>query len=255
MILAIVMANSNISAGCADKERILFSERLSTDLSRTELEYAASLHKAMKLNGVNPSRVEGVIMASVVPQLNKTLKNAARKATGCENILVVGPGVKTGLNILVEDPGKLGSDRVVMAVGALKDYQPPLMVLDMDTCTTISVLDKKGHCRGGVIAPGLRTGLNAMVRLTAQLPQVSLEEPRHTVGRNTLECIQSGVLYGHAAMVDGLIDRIEKETGEHYQLIATGEQATTIVPLCEHSIQIDETLYLKGLSEIYYRNV
>ena len=254
MILALSIGNTHICLGCAGKNGPVFSDRLSTVLSRTELEYASSIHKAMKLNGVRPDSVEGAILASVVPQMNRTMKNAVKKATGCERVLLVGPGVKTGLNIQIDDPAKLGSDRVVMAVGALQSYEPPLMIIDMDTCTTFSVLDKKGAYRGGAIAPGLQTGLDAICRWTAQLPQVSLEKPKRTIGRNTLECLQSGALYGHASLVDGLIGRIEAEMGESCRLIATGSQAVEVVPLCAREMTIDENLYLKGLYEVYQRN-
>jgi len=169
-------------------------------------------------------------------------------------VKVVGPGVKTGLNIKLDDPATAGSDLVVVAVAALNEYTCPQILIDMGTATTMSVLDQKGSFIGGVILPGLRTSLDALVSNAAQLSQTSLTAPKKVIGKNTLDCMKGGMIYGNAASIDGMIERMEEELGCKCTIVATGGLAKAVIPHCRHDIIIDENLLLKGLQIIYEKN-
>ena len=168
--------------------------------------------------------------------------------------MVLGPGVKTGLNIVMDNPGQLGADLVADAVAGLASYPVPLVVIDMGTATTISVVNSKKQYIGGMIMPGVRISLDALTARASQLSGISIDAPRHIIGKNTIECMKSGVLYSNAAALDGIIDRIEEELGEKTTVIATGGLAKKIVPHCRKEIILDEELLLKGLMLIYRKN-
>ncbi|MEG1741738.1 MAG: type III pantothenate kinase [Acetivibrio sp.] len=258
MILAIDMGNTNIVIGCIDDEKTYFVERMSTDLSKTELEYAVSIKTVLELYNIKEEELEGIIISSVVPPLVNTLKRACKKVA-CKNkknmeIYVVGPGVKTGLNILMDNPAQVGSDMIVSAVAGLKEYGAPFIFIDMGTATTMSVVDKKGNYIGGAILPGVDIAMNALVSKTAQLSKISMEAPKKVIGKNTIDCMKSGMIIGNAACMDGMIDRIWKELGYETKLLATGGLAGMVVPLCNHEIVIDDALLLKGLKIIYDKN-
>ena len=167
---------------------------------------------------------------------------------------MLGPGVKTGLNIVMDNPGQLGADLVADAVAGLASYPVPLVVIDMGTATTISVVNSKKQYIGGMIMPGVRISLDALTARASQLSGISIDAPRHIIGKNTIECMKSGVLYSNAAALDGIIDRIEEELGEKTTVIATGGLAKKIVPHCRKEIILDEELLLKGLMLIYRKN-
>ena len=169
-------------------------------------------------------------------------------------IKIVGPGVKTGLNIQMDQPAQVGSDRIVNAVAAIEAYEAPVIVIDLGTATTISLIDEKKNYAGGMILPGVATALGALANKTSQLPGISMEPPRKVIGKNTVDCMKSGIIYGSAACIDGMIERIEEEIGKKASLVATGGLAQTIIPHCKKEIEIDETLLLKGLQLIYNRN-
>ena len=253
MILALDVGNSNIVIGCVDENNIHFISRLTTDSGKTADEYAISFKNIMELYHVDLAEVDGAIISSVVPPLNSILKEAITRATGYTP-LVVGPGVKTGLNILIDNPGQLGSDLVVDAVAAIALYPQPTVVFDLGTATTASVIDKDGNYRGGLIMPGVRISLDALSGRTAQLPRISLDPPKKVIGLNTVDCMRSGVLNGTAAMVDGLIERIEEELGSKVTVVATGGLAKFIAPLCKREVICDDDLLLKGLWIIYQKN-
>lgn len=254
MILAIDIGNTNIVVGCFDKEKILFVERVSTDHTKTELEYAISLKNVLEIYGVHPDQVEGGIISSVVPPLTNVLKASAGKIISGE-ILVVGPGVKTGLNILMDNPASVGSDLIVDAVAAIHEYPVPLVFIDMGTATTISVVDEKKNYRGGMILPGIRVSMDSLTSKTAQLPHISMEAPKRLIGRNTIDCMKSGMIYGNASCIDGMIRRIKKELGaDNLTVLATGGLAKVILPHCEETIIYDNELLLKGLRLIYEKN-
>ncbi len=254
MILAIDIGNTNIVLGGVADGRPCFQSRLSTDQNRTEDEYAVYFKHIFELYRVHQADLEGAIISSVVPPLTNPLARAVKLITGKEP-LVVGPGVKTGLNILIDNPGQLGADLVVAAVATMDKYPLPQIIFDMGTATTTSVIDRKGNFLGGQILPGLRISLEALTSSTAQLPRISLEAPDHVIGRNTIDSMKSGLVYGHAAMIDGLIARIEEELGDKATVIATGGLAPFLLPYCRREgILYDNELLLHGLWLIYQKN-
>ena len=253
MILAIDIGNTNIVVGCIDEEKIYFTERLSTVRTKTELEYAVDLKTVLDIYHIKRTDIEGCIISSVVPQITGIAKLAAEKILKKE-VMVLGPGVKTGLNIVMDNPGQLGADLVADAVAGLASYPVPLVVIDMGTATTISVVNSKKQYIGGMIMPGVGISLDALTARASQLSGISIDAPRHIIGKNTIECLKSGVLYSNAAALDGIIDRIEEELGEKTTVIATGGLAKKIVPHCRKEIILDEELLLKGLMLIYRKN-
>lgn len=253
MILAIDIGNTNIVVGCIDDEKIYFIERLSTVRTKTELEYAIDLKTVLDIYHIKSTDIEGCIISSVVPQITNVAKLAAEKILKKE-ALVLGPGVKTGLNILLDNPGEMGADRVADAVAALTYYPVPLVIVDMGTATTVSVVDEKKRYLGGMILPGVRVSLDALTSRASQLSGISIEEPKRLIGKNTVDCMKSGILYGNAAAVDGIIDRIEEELGQKVTAIATGGMSKKIIPHCRREIIQDEDLLLKGLLVIYEKN-
>ena len=254
MILAIDIGNTNIVVGCFDKDKVLFVERVSTDHTKTELEYAISLKNVLEIYDIKPSSVDGGIISSVVPPLTNVLKASAEKIISGE-VLVVGPGIKTGLNILMDNPASLGSDLVVDAVAAIHEYPVPLIFIDMGTATTISVIDEEKRYRGGMILPGMRVSMDSLTSRTAQLPHISMEAPKKLIGRNTIDCMKSGMIYGNASCIDGMIRRIKKELErDDVTAIATGGLSKVIIPYCEENIIYDNELLLKGLRLIYEKN-
>lgn len=254
MILAIDIGNTNIVIGCFEGSSIKFTERLSTNHKATELEYAILFKNVLEIYSVEPSEIDGGIISSVVPSLTNVVKHAVGKITK-NQILVIGPGIKTGLSILTDNPAQLGSDLVVDAVACINEYPLPAAIFDMGTATTISVVDKNKSYLGTVIIPGMEVSLNSLVGGTSQLPKISLDPPKSVIGTNTVESMKSGILYSTASAIDGMIDRIEEELGEKVTVIATGGLAGTVVPLCRREIILDDELLLKGLSVIYNKNV
>lgn len=253
MILAINVGNTNVTVGCIDRKQTYFIERISTQLNKTELEYAISLKNIMELYHISPSRIEGGIVSSVVPPLSETIRQSAIKIIQ-KDVRLVGPGVKNGLNIQIDNPAQLGSNMVVNAVGAMESYPLPIIIIDMGTATSISVINQKGCYAGGVIIPGLNSALDYLAIRTSQLPKISLEAPEHAIGKNTVACMQSGAVYGTASMLDGMIERMEEELGSPATVVSTGKIARFISPYCRHKILYDDTLMLKGLLSIYEKN-
>ncbi|WP_373213829.1 type III pantothenate kinase [Ruminococcus sp. 5_1_39BFAA] len=253
MILAIDIGNTNIVVGCIDREKTYFIERLSTVSTKTELEYAVDLKTVVDIYGIKETEIEGCIISSVVPQITNAVKLATEKIMKKE-VMVLGPGVKTGLNIMMDNPGQLGADLVANAVAGIAEYPVPLAVIDMGTASTVSVVDEKKHYIGGMIYPGMGISLNALTANASQLSGISLDAPKRIIGKNTIECMKSGMIYSNAAAIDGIIDRIEEEMGQKLTVIATGGLAKKIVPHCKREIILDEVLLLKGLLVIYEKN-
>ena len=253
MILAIDIGNTNIVLGCIRNREILFTERLSTDHSKTDLEHAISIKNVLELHGLNPRDIEGAIIGSVVPPITSLFRKALYKLSGCQ-AMIVGPGLKTGLNIHMDNPAQVGSDLIVGAVAGIAEYDLPLILVDMGTATTICVIDENKNYIGGMILPGIRVSLDSLTSRTSQLPRISQEPPKRHIGKNTIECMKSGILYGNASCIDGMIDRIEKELGQKATVVATGGLAGSIIPLCNHRIHLDDELLLKGLLLIYEKN-
>ena len=253
MILAIDIGNTNIVVGCIDDEKTYFIERLSTVKTKTEAEYAIDIKTILEIHGMDAKVIEGSIVSSVVPQITKIVKKAAEKIVKGE-AMVVGPGVKTGLNILMDNPAQLGSDRVVNAVAAIAEYPAPMIIFDLGTANTACVIDAKKNYIGGMIFPGINTSLNALTANASQLQGISLDEPKRVIGKNTVECMKSGVIYSNAASLDGIVDRIEEELGMKTTVIATGGLSKVIVPYCKREMVLDDDLLIKGLLIIYKKN-
>ncbi len=253
MLLAIDIGNTNITLGAFEGDELRFTSRLATDTSRTEDQYAIEMKITLELYGIEPSQIKGAVIGSVVPHITRYIANGVKRLFGFEP-LILGPGVKTGLNILIDNPAQLGADLVAVSVAAKAKYPLPNAVCDLGTASTISVLDGKGNMLGGIIFPGLRTSLNALVANTAQLTQISFDTPSRVVGKNTIECMQSGLMFGAAAQLDGMLMRVERELGEKVTAIATGGFSQSIVQNCEREFLFAENLVLEGLKIIWDKN-
>lgn len=253
MILTIDIGNSTIVLGGVEGEEILLECRINTDRVKTSDTYCIDLKTLFEIYGIGLDTIEGVIISSVVPQVLNSVRTAVRKLLGREP-LVVGPGLKTGLNIRLENSAQMGADLVAADVAALREHAPPLIIIDMGTATTMSVLDPEGAHLGGCVCPGLKISLDALTGGTSLLPGIQLDSPRQALGRSTADAMRSGIMYGTAAMLDGMIDRFREETGWEFTIIATGGLAKRIVPLCRHDIVYDRHLLIKGLAALYRDN-
>ena len=253
MILTVDIGNSNIVLGGVEGDSIALEARLRTDITKTSDEYCIDLKMILDVYNVAPSEIEGTIIASVVPQVLNSMQTAVKKLTGKES-LVVGPGLKTGLNIKVENPSQTGADLVVGSVAALRAHKPPLLIIDMGTATTMTVLDENGALIGGCICPGVKISMDALTDRTALLPGLQLDQPKKAIGRNTIDCMRSGIMMGNACMLDGMVERMEAELGSKATVIATGGIAKFIVPMCKTPIIYDKDLLVKGLAALYRDN-
>ena len=253
MILAIDVGNTNIVLGGIEDGKQVFSARCASDRNKTEDEYALAIQGILSMHGVVPSEIEGGILSSVVPYLRTIIPRAIFLLTG-KQIMVVGSGIKTGLNIRMDNPAALGSDLVVDAVAALSKYPTPIALFDMGTATTLSVIDKKGDYIGGMIIPGLRVSVDSLSAHAAQLPYINLTQPRTLIGTNTVECMQSGAIYGCAATMDGLIDRVEEELGEPVSAVLTGGMSRVVAPYCKRPFHVEPDLLITGLQILYEKN-
>lgn len=253
MLLAIDIGNTNLVIGCIHDDKILFKARIATDRTRTSDQYGVEIKSMLEAYGVKRSDIEDCIISSVVPPVFNSVRTGVIKIIG-KQPMVVGPGLKTGLNIHVDVPSQVGSDRIVIAVAALAEYKAPLLLMDLGTATTIESVEPDNVYMGGVIIPGVRVSLDALTSRAAQLPGISLDQPKQVIGKNTVDCMRSGMMYGTAAMIDGLVERMEEELGHRCTLIATGGLAQFITPLCKREIILEKDLLLKGLNIIYRKN-
>ena len=253
MILTIDIGNSNIVIGGVEGENISFEARLRTESTKTSDQYCVDLKILLDVYGVDRGDIEGAIIASVVPQVLNSMQTAVKKLTGM-NSLIVGPGLKTGLNIKIENPSQTGADLVVGSVAALREHKPPMIVVDMGTATTMVVLDDTGALIGGCICPGVKISMDALTERTALLPGLQLDQPKRAIGRNTVDCMRSGIMMGNAAMLDGMVERMEEELGQKCTVIATGGIAKFIVPMCKTPVIYDKDLLVKGLAALYREN-
>ena len=253
MLLAIDIGNTNIVLGCIREDRILFEARIATDRLRTSDQYGVEIKNMLEAFGVQVTDIEDCIISSVVPPVFNSVRTGVIKVIG-KQPMVVGPGIKTGLNIRMDDPASVGSDRIVIAVAALAEYSPPLLLLDLGTATTMAVVAPGNAYLGGVIIPGVRISVDALTSRAAQLPGISLDRPRRVIGKNTVDCMRSGIMYGTAAMIDGMIQRMEEELGHSCTVVATGGMAQFVIPLCRREIRVEKDLLLKGLNILYQKN-
>lgn len=254
MILAIDIGNTHIVLGGFLSDKICFVSEISTQGPKTSDEFAISILDSLHLYDVDKTIITGVIVASVVPQLNGILKKALETIFGLTPIFV-GPGVKSGIGIRCDIPSSVGADLIAACVAVHYLYGSPALIIDIGTATKMTVIDNQGAFIGTSIIPGVLMGLNALATETAQLPQISLEVPGKIIAQNTADCMRSGVLFGNASLIDGMIDRIFEEFSSPLKIYATGGMACTIIPLCKHEIIIDEYLVLKGLNIIYKKNI
>lgn len=253
MLLAIDIGNTNIVIGCFRGEELLFEARIATDGARTSDQYGVEIKNMLEAFGVRKEDVRDCIISSVVPPVLCAVRSGVCRILGREP-MVVEPGLKTGLEICMDSPAQMGADLIVVAVAALRKYAAPLILIDMGTATTMEVLEPGSRYVGGIVTPGVRISLDALTGRTARLPGIDLDRPGKVVGTNTVDCMRSGVMYGAASMLDGMIDRIREERGMDYTVVATGGIAPFIVPLCRHPIVLEKDLLLRGLNELYKMN-
>ena len=253
MLLVLDMGNTNITMGVFDGDKLVVESRLATDYRRMEDEYAMSLMEVLKLYHLKREDITGAILSSVVPSLDRAMRHAIRKVAGVTP-MQVGPGLKSGINIRIDNPAQLGADLLVGAVAASAKYGAPCLLWDLGTATKVSVIDKDGAYRGGAIMPGVRTSLDSLSHAAALLPAVSIDTPPAVIGTNTVDCMSSGTVFGTACTIDGMSDRIEEELGYPVTIVATGGLAGDIVPHCRREIIYDAPLLLHGLRLLYEKN-
>ncbi len=253
MLLAIDIGNTNIVIGCIQDDKIMCEARIATDKTRTSDQYGVEIKSMLEAYGCRIEEVEDCIISSVVPPVFNAVRSGVYKITE-RKPMVVGHGLKTGLDIRMDSPSQVGSDRIVISVAALAKRQAPLILIDMGTATTVEVIEPKNRYIGGLIIPGARISLDALTSRAAQLPGINLDKPGKIIAKNTVDAMRSGIMYGTAALLDGVLDRIEEELGHPSTIVATGGVAPHIVSLCRHKITIERDLLLQGLNVIYKMN-
>ncbi|MFR6065396.1 MAG: type III pantothenate kinase [Eubacterium sp.] len=251
MILAIDVGNTNIVLGVLNGEELVCSGRLSTNVNETDIEYSMKIKTFLDVKNI--TEIEGAVISSVVPALVRTLKKAVRLVCGVDS-LVVGPGIKTGLNIKLDNPAEMGADLVVGDVAVINKYPLPAILFDIGTATTASVIDKNGAHLGGAIMCGVKTAINSLSKGTAQLPQIDISAPSKIIGANTIDAMKCGSVIGTAAMIEGMVERFEEELGEKATVIITGGLGNAIAKVLRIDVTVDENLLLDGLRIIYEKN-
>lgn len=252
MLLVCDIGNTNITLGVYDREDLVFTARIVTEKNKTEDQYAVEIKGIFLFNGCQD--IDSAIISSVVPSAQSAICKAIERLFKIEP-LVLGPGVKTGLNIKIDNPAQLGADLVAGAVGAISKYPTPCIIIDMGTATTISVVNKECSFVGGAIMAGVNLMLESLSSKTAQLPQIDIGTPKSVIGSNTVDSMKSGVVFGTAAMLDGMIERIQNTLCEKATVVATGGLACNIIKYCKNDIVYDQKLLLDGLRIIHEKNV
>lgn len=254
MILTIDVGNTNINVGAFKDEKCVFISSLSTEKLKLGDQYACDFLNIFSLNGVSKSDFSGCIISNVVPELSHAIEGAVYKVTGLTP-MTIGPGIKTGLNILADNPAQLGADIVAGAVAAINKYPLPCLVIDLGTASKITALDKNGNFCGMIITCGVKVALDALTKNASLLPNIRITAPKNVIGKNTIDCMQSGTVFGTASMIDGLIERFQDEMQDPIKsLVATGGLSKNIISNCKKEIIYDQTLLLDGLRIIYNKN-
>ncbi len=253
MLLTLDLGNTNLTAGVFRGEELICEFRISTDRTRTGDQYAAELLSMLRLYDIDPQDIHGAILGSVVPSLDNAFCKAVSRVIGKEP-LMVGPGIKSGINIRIDNPAQLGADLLVGGVAAVQKYGAPCIVWDLGTATTVSVVDQDGAFRGGAIMPGVATSLDSLISRASLLPNIRLQAPAHVIGTNSVDSMRSGAVFGTAAMVDGMCDRIADELGVDAKVIVTGGLGAEIAACCRRETVYDGQLLLDGLRILYERN-
>ena len=254
MILTLDIGNTNIKMGAWDNDQLAFVSCIGTAKLSTDDEYAVKLMELFRLNECNRNQFDGAIISSVVPALSPVLSRAVMRVIQSPRIYQVSAGLKIGLNIKIDNPAVLGADIVSAAVAAIAKYPLPIVIVSLGTATTLFVVNKKGEMIGGAVAPGARISLEALSRGTAQLPHIGLDNPGNLIGTNTIDSMKSGVIYGWASLVDGMIDRMREELGSEVTVVAYGGDSSVILAHCREPVTIDEDLIMEGLKIIYHKN-
>jgi type III pantothenate kinase len=253
LILVIDIGNTNIVFGMYRGESLLHHFRISTNRQATPDEYGVTIHQLFHMSGVSAEELEGIIISSVVPSIMHTLEEMCQKYLH-HTPIIVGPGIRTGLNLRYENPREVGADRIANAVAAIAIYGSPVIVVDFGTATTFDCIDAGSNYLGGAIVPGIGISTEALYQRASKLPNIELEKPRRVIGRNTIHAMQSGIIYGYAGQVDGIVKRIRSELGEEARVIATGGLAALIADETETVSEVNPLLTLEGLRLIYERN-
>ncbi len=254
MIFTVDAGNTNIVLGCFQNDELVFVSRLASDLSKMEDQYAVEFFNILSLYGYHADEFEGAIISSVVPALTPVLREALKKLLRCP-VLVVSPALKTGLDIKIPQPSILGADLICASVAAKKHFPMPCIIVDLGTATKIMALDQDGAFLGCSISPGINISLEALSSRAAQLPQINLEQVTDVIGTNSIDSMKSGIVYGTASMIDGMIERYSTILGDKISVVATGGLSGVIVPHCKNHIKAEKDLVLKGLYYIYHMNI